>query len=377
MKCFFDEQDLHDILSGSVFLACGGGCSIVGGKKMMDAVLNITDKVEYVPFENVDKGKFMAVHAGMGSSGALKENPPLEFGTLRSFNLLEDTLKKKLFATGRKGEYSLSYVVPVESSALAYFMCMLTGVQKKIPVLDGDGGGRAFPKLSMCTFASVGVPVSPAVLVNELPMDDGGTELIMNQESSDVVDELCRAVLDTPVFNNAASLAGFAMSGETLHRENAVVRNTLTKARDIGRVIRKNPNEAVEAVISLLKAHKLFDGAVVDISEQSKGGFNIGTVVIENGKNKVHVLNQNENIIVWSSEKNYPVAMAPDLICYLGDDGKPVSNTAMEKGQYLTLIGVEAPKEMTTRYIINEFSGLYRSFEYFGPYVPLKDIRQI
>jgi len=343
MKCFFDEQDLHDILSGSVFLACGGGCSIVGGKKMMDAVLNITDKVEYVPFENVDKGKFMAVHAGMGSSGALKENPPLEFGTLRSFNLLEDTLKKKLFATGRKGEYSLSYVVPVESSALAYFMCMLTGVQKKIPVLDGDGGGRAFPKLSMCTFASVGVPVSPAVLVNELP----------------------------------ASLAGFAMSGETLHRENAVVRNTLTKARDIGRVIRKNPNEAVEAVISLLKAHKLFDGAVVDISEQSKGGFNIGTVVIENGKNKVHVLNQNENIIVWSSEKNYPVAMAPDLICYLGDDGKPVSNTAMEKGQYLTLIGVEAPKEMTTRYIINEFSGLYRSFEYFGPYVPLKDIRQI
>lgn len=241
MKCFFDEQDLHDILSGSVFLACGGGCSIVGGKKMMDAVLNITDKVEYVPFENVDKGKFMAVHAGMGSSGALKENPPLEFGTLRSFNLLEDTLKKKLFATGRKGEYSLSYVVPVESSALAYFMCMLTGVQKKIPVLDGDGGGRAFPKLSMCTFASVGVPVSPAVLVNELPMDDGGTELIMNQESSDVVDELCRAVLDTPVFNNAASLAGFAMSGETLHRENAVVRNTLTKARDIGRVIRRIP----------------------------------------------------------------------------------------------------------------------------------------
>lgn len=371
---FFNPQDLEDLLNGAVFLASGGGGARDNGNALKDAILEVSEQVAYIDPTQVDPKQFASVIAAMGAPEKFKESG-FTHAPLRSFNLLEEAKKKNFPESKETAEdYAFSYIVPVETGVIAHMMSMLVAVQKNIAVVDGDGGGRAFPSLAMSTFACDGITVAPGALVTEKSVATGGTEVVLNLKNPVIVDDLSRALLNTTEFNDVASLACFAMNGATMQK--VVIPNTLTKARNLGSLIRKASNP-VEAIVKALEGYILFAGGISDIQETTQVGFDFGTVVIENESGaKVYVLNQNENVIAWSDQKAHPIALAPDPICYITPDGMTLSNADLQKGQEVVLIGLKAPDRLRVPYFINIFKQVYEQvFQYHGPYVPIEQLQ--
>lgn len=195
-----------------------------------------------------------------------------------------------------------------------------------------------------------------------------------NQNDPAIVDDLGRAIIDTPEFKDVAAIACFAMDGETMQK--AIVPNTLTRARKVGRLIRdavQNQKNPVADVLSYLDGYQLFQGKITDIKENTQGGFDFGTVVIESATGKkAYILNQNENLVAWSDQEDRPLAIAPDLICYMGTDGQTLSNADISLGQDVTLIGVKAPEQLRKPYFINVFGKALKNLGYYGSYVPIE-----
>jgi hypothetical protein len=83
-------------------------------------------------------------------------------------------------------------------------------------------------------------------------------------------------------------------------------------------------------------------------------------------------------LIAWRTDLETPIAMAPDLICYLTEDGRPFSNAKPDvekigKDTKVAVIGVPAaPLAYATPWVIESFAKLLRSLGYPGPYLPLE-----
>ncbi|MGH3003049.1 MAG: hypothetical protein ACRDM1_10400, partial [Gaiellaceae bacterium] len=70
-----------------------------------------------------------------------------------------------------------------------------------------------------------------------------------------------------------------------------------------------------------------------------------------------------------------PLAMAPDLICWLTEDGRPFSNATPDIASIapetkVAAIGVPAKRlEYATPYVVASYAGLLRKLGYPGPHV--------
>ena len=370
---YFDKQDLNDIFDGVVLLASGGGGSKVNGADLLKDILSITNKVPYINHKLIKKSEYAPVLAAMGAPDAFKKvgftNAPKN-----SLLLHQSALQKDFMSSGHTKNFKFDYTVPVESGVIAFFMSMLVSVQENLPIVDGDGGGRAFPSLAMCTFASDNVAVSPAALVSEEAVKSGGTSLMFNQNQSSVIDDITRQIIGTSGFNDVSSLSSFCMDGDTIKK--SVVPNTITRALKLGKLIRQTKGDPIKEVLKFLDGVLLFSGKVSSISEVTRDGFDFGTVEITNSKTKAvaTICNQNENLIAWSSDRSEPLAMAPDSICYMDNKGKTYSNADLIEGQFLYLIGIPASKQIENDYFISIFDTTLKSLGYYGPYINVKKL---
>jgi DUF917 family protein len=370
----FDRQDLEDLLDSVVFYASGGGGPKKTARSILEAILEISDRVPYVEPEALASDRWAPVLAAMGSPDYF-DKYGFTHAPLASFEIHEEVLAKDLFSRGHDSDFRFSYAAPVESGALAHFMSMLVAVQRKVAVVDGDGGGRAFPSLAMSTYAAQGVPVSPGALASEAKLEDGGTNLVYQQQSASAIDDLTRAVIGTAEFNNVSSLSSFAMDGTTTAR--VVVPHTLTRARDLGRALRESPGDALDIALEMSGGTLLFQGVVTSITSVTSGGFDHGVVTIENDHgDTATVVNENENLIAWSSTRDRPLAMAPDSICYLGWEGETMSNVELAEKQWVSLVGVPAVPQIRIPYFLEIFGQTLATMGYYGPYVPLADLVQ-
>ena len=89
----------------------------------------------------------------------------------------------------------------------------------------------------------------------------------------------------------------------------------------------------------------------------------------------MYVIFQNESLIAWRNDSSQPIAMAPDLICYLTPNGIPLTNADdLQKGQELVLIGVKAPNQLRSGSILAAFQEVLNLMGYYGPYVPIEEL---
>jgi DUF917 family protein len=274
---YFTAEDLEHILEGSVLFASGGGGARESGKFLIKAILNEGKRVEYIYPENADDKEYMAVVGGIGSPEAAKEFG-FGYSAKRAFELLE-----KLSNTGVLSN-TFSYTVSGETGAVSQFIAMLVAVQRNIPVIDGDGAGRAFPKLQMATFASnpKEIPISPTVLVNSKSIDEGGTEIVLYQNNPSFVDEISRAIIESKEFNDIASFACFAMNGKAI--KNTIVRNTFTKTRDVGKIIKESQGINAINFLQKLEEKKRIQGYRLSQNElNSTIGINSTKTAAQNG----------------------------------------------------------------------------------------------
>ena len=357
-----DSQDLEDVIYGACFLGCGGGGPFGTAQEMLQTILNLTDKITVLDVTEVDAADTFVVTAYIGSATAVVHT------TLKHVSPT-DACERLAQAVG----LPLAGVVPAEVGAVNTLAPMTVAARLNIPIIDADGAGRAVPEIMLTTYASRLIPISPVVVANE---ED--EQVLLYVQDALAAERLVRSIVTSPSFGGIGGLALWAMNGSTLR--SSAIAGTLHHAQSLGAILRwarEHGADPVQAILSHLedRGKLLFTGEVVRITTQTTGGFDFFTVVLQNDEGaQVWIYSQNENMLAWRDDDNAPIAMSPDLICYLTPDGRPLSSADLLQGQWVNVIGVQVRPEMRQSFIVNAFLNIFKRLGYAGPYVPIEKL---
>ena len=250
----------------------------------------------------------------MGAPTVMTEKLPQGDELINAFRQLEQLLGRKIDAVlcGEAG--GVNSTTPFVVAAAA-----------GLPLIDGDGMGRAYPELQMVTFTMHGVSATPMVLC-----DDKGNSLVLQTVSNPWTERLARAA--TVEMGGSALLAFYPMSGEVAKK--AVVRGTLSLCAKLGLTLREaraNHGNPVEAVAETLEAVTLFHGRVTDVDRRRVGGFARGTATfsgVEEFKGHTFKLDFQKAAL-----DDKIVCTTPDLITLLdAESGTPVTADSLHYG---------------------------------------------
>ncbi len=371
-----EKKDFEYIIMGGAFLGSGGGGPVAAGKQIMEDVLAHKVPVKVVDVQTLKSqhGLNGAVVAFMGSPSAGAQGIDLETPT-NAFNALENFKP-------------LDFAMLIEIGAGNSMVPMSVAVRKNIPILDGDGAGRAVPKIQNTTYAQVTSP-SPAALSNGkqkgLPTVDNIILMrdIPQNQMADALEAYSLNILEIPTFGQMGGLATYMLSSEEV--ESATIGGTLTLSYEIGKVILDAIEAGGEATENLKKyfqgvktpCYTFEKGTITKIETPSdkSGDLDLGTVTVEDGEGNTLLLSyENENLFATLNGK--PWAMAPDLICYLGETGA-MSNVEIQIGDKVTIFGLAANEKMRSKNIVDGFMSELKALDiYNGEYISIENLHR-
>ncbi len=355
-------QQLNYILNGACIMGSGGGGPYTVGKQVLQYIGN--RPVNLVSAASVPDSVSMAVSAFVGSPDAAA-NQVLDFSVATTaFNALAKTVNA-----------SFGCVLPGEVGAGNSLIPMAVAVDNKIPVIDAAGAPRAIPGFLMVSYAAAGIPASPMVLA------DKNNQVTINCANA-IADPVTRGVISGNVFPEDAGIAFWTMNGKILKSPGVAITGTTTQAMVIGQALANAVGSGQDPVLAVMQNMEkpnfvLCTGTIKDSSEATSGGFDFGTVVISaDDGSEVTIYNQNENLIAFSNRSYVPLAMGPDLICYLTTKGQVFSNADLKtlpKDAKIAVIGVPA-RVMRIPFILNQFAIALAGIGYAGSYVPIEKL---
>ena len=320
-------EDLEDIAVGGAILGTGGGGDPYVGKLMAQQAIKKHGPVKLVDVDRASRR--CAGRAGLHDGRTDGDDREAAAG-----RRVDERLPPARAILGRKIDAVLCGEAGGINSTTPFVVAAASG----LPLVDGDGMGRAYPELQMVTFTMHGVSATPMVLC-----DDKGNSLVLDTVSNAWTERLARAA--TVEMGGSALLAFYSMSGETAKR--AVVRGTLSLCARLGRTLRETRaahGEPVAAIAALLDAKIIFHGRVKDIDRRTVGGFARGTARfdgVEEWKGHAFKLDfQNEFLMAERDGK--VLVTTPDLITLLeAESGNPVTANSLRYG--LRLVALAFP----------------------------------
>ena len=356
---FLDEADLETIAIGAAILGTGGGGNPYIGRLRARELLRQGLKMEVLSFSDLQDDDVVYEVGGIGAPVVGIEKFEHGDECLRALRAVEHQ-------TGRHATALISSEIG-GSNALEP---LITAAQAGLPVIDGDGMGRAFPEVQMSTFMIYGIPGTPAALA-----DDKGNSVVL-ASTRDVywLERLARQA--TVEMGAAAGMALAPMSGSQV-RETAVP-GTLTLARQLGEAVleaRAQRRDPVGRVTELLGGVRLFEGKVTDVERRLERGFTRGQVRVSGlgdfQGESVKIDLQNENLVVWKGDE--VVASVPDLIILLDlESGEPITTEVLRFGFRVAVLGVPAHPKLKTERALQVVGPA--AFGYSHTFVPLPDI---
>jgi len=320
-------EDLEDIAIGGAIMGTGGGGDPYVGKLMAQQAIRKHGPVRLVDVTELPDNALVVPVCMMGAPTVMTEKLPQGDELMNAFRQLEQLLGRRIDA-----------VLCGEAGGINSTTPFVVAAASGLPLVDGDGMGRAYPELQMVTFTMHGVSATPMVLC-----DDKGNSLVLDTVSNAWTERLARAA--TVEMGGSALLAFYSMSGETAKR--AVVRGTLSLCARLGRTLRETRAahaDPVVAITSLLDAKVIFHGRVKDIERRTVGGFARGTARFEGVEQwKDHAFRldfQNEFLI--AERDGQLLVTTPDLITLLeAESGNPVTADSLRYG--LRLVALAFP----------------------------------
>lgn len=341
MKRKLHKQEMIDIVKGATFLGAGGG----GSPKVALPIAEQIREATLVKPEDISDNSNIVVMAGVGS--------PVVSVSVGYRGELIPALERFEEVVGKR----IDYIVPLETGAANILKPLHAGAVKGLPVVDGDGAGRAVPELQETMFYIHGIPITPLSVA-----DSEGNSAILYPVDAYMGEKLARAV--TTVFGGIAGLVCQPMTGKQL--KDAVIPDTLSIAERVGKAIREAKEcmrDPVGAVIEATGGTILAKGKVAKKTEEVKAGFDYGRVFLED----IIVDYKNENMIAWRGGK--PIIMVPDSICWLTTDGEPLTNADVKEGLEVAAIGKRAHEKWKTTQGFKLFGHILESIGYKGGYI--------
>lgn len=324
----FDE-DLDAIEIGAAILGTGGGGNPYIGKLRCREELKKGRKIPVIPLSELPNDALVVSLGGIGAPVVGVEKIEEGQECLRALHALEKELDVKVDA-----------LISAEIGGANSMEPMLTAAQAGLPVVDGDGMGRAFPEMQMCTWSIYGHREAPGTMA-----DEKGNIVVIRETPNDVwLERIARSVV--VAMGAAAGLATQPMKGDFVKR--AAVPNTITQALNLGRAVlnaHATNADPVQTVINQERGKLLMTAKITDLQRHLKGGFAVGHINLDgfgkfNGEiGRIDL--QNEFLVFWHNG-NVEVC-TPDLIVVLDSDtGLPITTEMLRYGQRVAVLGLPA-----------------------------------
>lgn len=362
---YLNENLLKRVVEGTAFLGSGGGGKMESGFTFIREILNFTDQVEMLtfPLTEVDKKRTACIVCDMGSITAF--DPKQDEALCFAFESLSGHFCKEL---GK-----IDAVFPIETGPENTMAPFLLAAKYKIPVIDGDGAGRAVPVLMLSTFAAGQVKNwRPIAISNGL-----GDSMLVSASDLSKVESVLRETTHTSLFSNSSSLA--LWPDEVGRIADKCVQGSISMALHCGQLLRgiriKDGSLIAGALahVNQLEGFLIGKGKVIYKTSDEKGAFNFTTTKIEQADGTIiTIMSQNESLIAFQSNLNYPIAIAPDSICYLKSDFNPCTNAEIGipaedlQTEELYLIGVKANDKLLTEKILAGFKTIINELGFAG-----------
>lgn len=355
--------DLPDLARGATLLGTGGGGDPHIGRLLVERVLG-DGKITVLDPDDLADDLFVIPTAQMGAPTVMVEKIPAGTEPLLSLRILEEHLGRTADAT-----------MPIECGGINSMIPLIIAAQTGLPVVDADGMGRAFPELSMETFAVYGVNGSPLALAGER----GERVIIDTGDDNRQMESLARAI--TIRLGGVGHIAEYAMLGIDVRRVS--VPRTISMALQLGRAIReardthRSPFQAIANVLeTTLYSHvrELFNGKVTDVERRTTEGFAKGRATIspaDGNGNPLTIEFQNENLVAKMNGEL--LAIVPDLICVVDHEtAEPITTEGLRYGQRVRVIGISTPEMMRTPDALDTFGP--SAFGLDDDFVPVEEL---
>lgn len=323
------DADLDAIEIGAAILGTGGGGNPYIGKLRCREELKKGRRIPVIPLAELPDDALVVSLGGIGAPVVGVEKIEEGEECLRALRAIEKELSVKVDA-----------LISAEIGGANSMEPMLTAAQAGLPVVDGDGMGRAFPEMQMCTWSIYGHREAPGAMADE----KGNIVVIRNTPNDVWLERIARSVV--VAMGAAAGLATQPMRGDFV--KSVAVPNTITQALNLGRAVlhaHQTNADPVQTVINQERGKLLITAKITDLQRHLKGGFAVGHMALEGFGNFLwdtgRIDLQNEFLVFWRNDK--VEVCTPDLIVVLDSDtGLPITTEMLRYGQRVAVLGLPA-----------------------------------
>ena len=352
------EESIDKIAIGAGVLGTGGGGDPYIGKLLAKQAIRKYGPVELISVEELEDDALVVPVSGMGAPTITIEKLLSEIELVAPLEKMEEILNRKV-----------DVIIPIEIGGINSLMPIAVAAQKRLPILDADAMGRAFPEAQMVTFYLAGYESAPITMA-----DEKGNIAVLYPNDGISAEKLARTL--TIEMGGSSSVSDYALTGKQV--KEAVVEDTLTMAENIGNILIENRNNAqigINTMLEELNGFKLFEGKIVDIKRELKGGFTRGHASfkgINDYSGDYSILFQNEHLIAKKDEE--VLCTTPDLIAVLDlETGIPITTERMKYGSRVTVVAFPCNHQWRSEFGIEVVGPKY--FGYDVEYTPVEEIQ--
>lgn len=351
------EKNIEDIALGAAVLGTGGGGDPYIGMLMARQAIRDYGPVELYSLDELNDDDLIIPTAMMGAPTVMVEKMPRGDDIINAFKTVGKYIGKPVRATMSIEAGGLNSVVPIYVAA-----------RLRVPLVDCDGMGRAFPELQMVTHTIAGITSTPMAM-----SDERGNTVLMETITNKWTERFARSV--TVEMGAMAMIALYAATVKQL-KECAVI-GTISKAEEIGKVVRSARVNELDPVTTVRKAvggFEVFLGKISDVQRRTEAGFAKGDAFIDGidkyAGQKLQISFQNEHLVA-RIDGEIKVSV-PDLITILDiDTGEPITTEAMRYGYRVAVIAMPCDPKWRTPKGLELVGPKY--FGYDVEYVPVEE----
>jgi DUF917 family protein len=355
MKRLLDPDALRALARGCAVLGAGGGGD--SDLPLLQA-LQATEDYGPIPLVDLDELPDDSLIMPCGGIGA----PTVAMEKFENGDEGERLREQLEYLTGRRVAALMASEIGGGNGVLP----VAWAAAMRLPLVDADGMGRAFPLVPQVTMQLAGISPSPAVMT-----DERGNLILFRTISGQWMERLERAA--AAEFGGAASSTEFSLTAA--EARTATIRDSVSLAIRIGEAIARAEEDPVASLIAEIGAFRLVNGKISDLERQTRGGWVQGSVVVEglgaDAGRLIRLELQNENLVAL--ERGHVLASVPDLITVLdAETADAIATERIRYGQRVTVIAFAcAPVWRTERGIAATGP---RAFGYDFDFLPVEEL---
>jgi DUF917 family protein len=332
-------DDIESLAVGAWILGTGGGGSPYLGLLNMRRLYAEGHRVQLMSPLGLADDDWVAVVSNMGAPLVGQERLTDSRNIARAVAMQEEYHGRKFRA-----------VMSLEIGGGNGIQPLMAAAHSRLPVVDADTMGRAYPEAQMTSVAVGELCPEPCALY-----DPRGIEAFVTHVPSWKWMERASRKICVEMGSIASTCKAPRTGAEV---KEWGIHFTVSKAIGIGRRVReaqRRHDDPIAAVLDEGGGKLLFRGKVVDVARRTTEGFLRGRAVIDglddDRSARLELAFQNEWVVAWRADDSgrAPLAMSPDLICVLDTvSGNAFGTETIRYGMRATVIALPAPPVFLT-----------------------------